>query len=394
MSRRVRGLIVSLAIFQSAVIAANPASAADPVWETNGPPRLDNEHFQRVISKVVAPIARALPSFAGIYLDNTRDGRAVVMLTERDELAEDLMRALAPSDPGIERVLASHTYEELVTAADSALSLWPTITGHDAVGVSVSTQNNGLDVHVLWEDLPAASEAVDEAEGILGVRVHALGSDPLRELTCSDRDHCTNPMKAGNLIRKGNVNGSKCTMGFHVVRGGSNEQFLTAGHCGYPGLSQWYHQGYGYVGSSVANGLTISTSPKFDILRVEMPDSQASPVIFGDNVYLAFSGWEWPMVGSVVWVSAGSSDRVVHNAVIDDYFTYTNASCGCTAKGFKTSQTSGGAPGDSGSPTYVKDPPSLQAFAVGIGVEGQAGYDIAARVGDAVQQWDLTIVTN
>ena len=100
------------------------------------------------------------------------------------------------------------------------------------------------------------------------------------------------------------------------------------------------------------------------------------------------------MVGSVVWVSAGASNRVVYNAVIDDYFTYPNASCGCTAKGFKTSQTAGGAAGDSGSPTYVKDPPSLQAFAVGIGVEGRAGYDIVARVGDAVQQWNLTIVTN
>lgn len=197
-------------------------------------------------------------------------------------------------------------------------------------------------------------------------------------------------MKAGNVVRKGSVNGSKCTMAFHVQLG-SNEQFLMAGHCGWTAPNSWYHQGYGssYVGLVQANGLKILGSPKFDIMRVEMPDTQASQAIYGDPGPVV--GWEWPLVGEIVTVSAGASNRIVYNGVIDDYLTYTNGSCGCAAKGFKTSQTSGGAPGDSGSPTYVDDPPSLYRYAVGLGVVGGSGFDIAARVGDALNYWGLSL---
>lgn len=88
------------------------------------------------------------------------------------------------------------------------------------------------------------------------------------------------------------------------------------------------------------------------------------------------------------------SNRVIYNVVLDDYMTYTNGSCDCTAKGLKTSQTSGGMGGDSGSPTYVRDAgPSLQAWAVGIGAEGRSGYDLVARIGDAMQWYNLALVT-
>jgi len=140
-----------------------------------------------------------------------------------------------------------------------------------------------------------------------------------------------------------------------------------------------------------ANGLKIPGSPKFDIMRVEMPDVQASNRIYGDAGTI--NGWEWPLVGSIVKVSAGVSNRIVFNGVIDDYITYTDSKCGCAAKGTKTSQTLGGMPGDSGSPTYVEDPPSLSRYAVGLGVVGASGYDIVARIGDALQYWGLTLVT-
>ena len=384
---------VILWVLVATLSAASPASAvSEGLWKANSAPSAEDTGFSGVIARQVAPIARGLPHFAGIYLDNTRDGRAVVLLTERDARAESSMSALTPPIPGIEFVVVAHSYAQLVAAADAALAGWKDVAGHSAIAVSVSTMNNGLDVHVAWEDVTSAQGAIAAAEDAFGVPVHILGSDALQELACTDRDHCTTPMKAGNRVRKGSSVGTLCTMAFHI-RIGTNEQFLMAGHCGYSGSNYWYHQGYGsaFLGSEQANGLTIGASPKFDIMRVEMPDAQASPKVYG--VPNQIVGWQWPLNGQAVTVSAGVSDRVITNWVIDDYITYTNGNCGCSAKGTKTTQTSGGSPGDSGSPTFATDPPSLNAYAVGLGVVGGSGYDIVARIGDAIQWWGLGLVT-
>jgi hypothetical protein len=75
-------------------------------------------------------------------------------------------------------------------------------------------------------------------------------------------------MKGGIVIRKGSTGGDRCTMGFHVVAG-SDVQFVTAGHCGYSGSNNWYHQSYGYVGSEQA---TLYGNNGIDIMKDALPN--------------------------------------------------------------------------------------------------------------------------
>jgi hypothetical protein len=78
------------------------------------------------VSETLAPFARSLPTFAGIFVDQHDNGRVTVLLTETDAATVDKIKALDPDpDRGLAIRLASYSFAELSTRRSNARS-----TGH------------------------------------------------------------------------------------------------------------------------------------------------------------------------------------------------------------------------------------------------------------------------
>lgn len=302
-------------------------------------------------------------------------------------------RHTAPNSPGLETRVVEHSYATLKTAVDNAWDAWRAL-GRDEklVGVGLDVINNEVDVHVESADLERALEAERALSGALGVPVEMSGGEAVQTTACGSRESCTGPMKAGIVIHEDSLTGPRCTMAFHV-RYGSDEQFVTAEHCGTGGAGgtqdRWFHQGlpdFGHVEQE--NELRQNG---FDRQRVQLRDAQASTRIYGLSSVVG--NWTWPMVGSAAGVSAGRSDRVVWNVVRNDYYTY--GIDGVTVRGARMDSTPGGAAGDSGSPVFHLM--FARAYAVGTGsgtvtINGVV-YDVFARFGDAAAEWGITPVS-
>ncbi|HEX2766720.1 MAG TPA: hypothetical protein VHR55_08825 [Candidatus Limnocylindria bacterium] len=343
--------------------------------------------YQFRISGDVASVARDLPGYAGMYFDHAADGRAVVLLTAATAASDAALRSAAAGDVfDVKQV--PHSYSALQSAIATTWQRWEeSVEGGQPIAIALNTIANGIDIYVGWVDLAAVANAVDDIERMAGVPVQVLGSDPVSETACNDREHCTSPERAGIVIHRGSpTSTAKCTMAFHV-RYGSDEQFVTAGHCGYGSSQSWYHQGL--PSYAMAPRASLLFGGGIDMRRINLLDSQASAIIY-PNTY-PVGGWRWPLVGENVFVSAGVSDRVVENIVQDDYLTWTSPSCGCVVSGAKMTSTPGGASGDSGSPVFIIGLNKTYAIGTGSGTLGSS--DIFARMGDAVNRWGITLVT-
>ena len=177
-------------------------------------------------------------------------------------------------------------------------------------------------------------------------------------------------------------------MAFHV-RYGSDEQFVTAGHCGWGHMNlNWYHTGLNYAMVPQSNAMYYGG---FDMMRVNLLDSQASSSIYGESYPV--KGWWWPVDWMYDYVSAGYSDRIVRNVVTSTYVSWHSDTCGCWVHGAQSTSTPGGSPGDSGSPVYAWNGSSGN-YALGVAVTNIGGYDQFALIGDAINYWGITLVTS
>lgn len=175
-------------------------------------------------------------------------------------------------------------------------------------------------------------------------------------------------------------------MGFHI-RVGSDEQFLTAGHCGYSGSNSWYHTGYGLVGSEIA---TLYSSGGKDVMRVGLPDAQASNLIYGTSHTGTLGSGALPVVNETVCASEGNNNAIDCGTVSDDWTSWTSTTANYVVYG---GDTDGIYPigGDSGSPLFTRrtvgDDIVIQPKGI---VDTSAG--MFARVVDALSAWNAAIV--
>ncbi len=204
------------------------------------------------------------------------------MLTAHDEALERDIRGRLPADNrGLRFVEAQYTEDTLKAALEALDTVWPEVQpGIPKLKAAVDSAGNRLVVTVSGSDAGRAAGRARDLSDRLGVPVGVAEGPPDRDVVCTDRDHCYSPYKAGDIIRAGSAtSGNTCTMGFHIVIGG-DKQCLTAGHCGCIYTStNWYHTGNGLVGGE--NGTLVGAATPVDIMKIQMPDTQASALVFG-----------------------------------------------------------------------------------------------------------------
>ncbi len=132
-------------------------------------------------------------------------------------------------------------------------------------------------------------------------------------------------------------------MAFHIELG-PDEQFLTAGHCGYSGSNNWFHPGWGLIGSEQA---TLYGPHGFDAMRVQMSDSQDSSNIYG-SIKLVTSARD-SIQGEGVCASLGFGNTWDCGTVVNAATSWTGDACGCLIFG-ADSDNIAVIYGDSGSP--------------------------------------------
>jgi len=348
-------------------------------------------HFAELVNRELIPFVENLPTYGGAWFDQRDAGGLVVLLTEVDAATTDGIEAVLPQPSlGLRFIKVSHTLKTLEDLVDRLPDAWRSIrpdVRHAGTGIDVV--GNGLTLSVFPEDVAEGRTAIDAVTSSMGVPVVLdvqYGGDT-RD-TCTDRDWCANPLQMGNMIRKGSVSGTyPCTMGFHITIGGDN-QFLTAGHCGYENSNTWYHKDLGQVGGEIA---TLYGPGGEDIMRVQMSNSQASERIFdlwSLSVPLNVNpNWGDAQVGEVLCRSGAKSDNIDCGTLYKRWTDWTSDTPdpdiiinGGRMNGIIQID------GDSGAPLYRQfyDPPGYAITAVGIMVHENGGF---GWVKHAIQTW-------
>ena len=333
--------------------------------------------FADKAQQTVLPYVESLPTFGGAFFDHQARGELVILLTATDDAVLEKIHSLAPEGRSARVEMVQYTQAQLSEAVPQAWEAWRAAGGPEAYAISVDTPANAIRIDVDPAEFAEAEKLVDEMRAAIGVPVFiGIGERP-EEAVCTNRDNCYSPMKAGIVIRKGSLNSNtKCTMGFNI-QVGSDEQFMTAGHCGYSGSNNWYHQGYGVVGTEQS---TFYYEGGRDIMSVQISDSQDSSLIYNRSTPVNDS--QWPITGEGVCASRGVSTTAwVCGTITDSYTSWTGGNCGCTIYGADSSIAF--VVGDSGSPIVGS---ISQNVAIGVTNTNLGQFGI---VRDALQEWDI-----
>lgn len=346
--------------------------------------------YQDALLNQLIPAVQNLPGYVDGYFDHDDDSRLILQFERGLEPDNELIASLSPAvdpAPAIESVDYSAG-----DVRDAILRAWESVPNSLAVqAVSFDTESRSVVLEVLpGQREPAAAEAPELARA-LGMPVDVIEAAESEDAACTTRENCYSPMKSGTVIRRGSTTGSRCTMGFHV-QVGTDEQFVTAGHCGYVGSNAWYHAGYPGADCSGSTGCVgFETATQYgpngrDIMRVQMNDAQDS------NVMWAPGGSSSP-VGSAVDPMQGMWTCMTRG-VSESYWTcgwlthtstsWTSDTCGCIVFGAKSGIGATG--GDSGSPIVVGVAGSWRALGILNQTDGKF-----ARVEDALAAWGITI---
>jgi hypothetical protein len=310
--------------------------------------------FAQQAKEAAVPFAQKLPDFAGAYIDQAEGGKLVILFVGGGKAAD--RQAIADLLPagglGVEFRTAKYSFTQLYRAWSGASEAWP--GNMPLLATRIDERANMIWLEVAQDDLPATSRLGDELSTAWGIPVGIRAAESMKDASCTDRLHCTNPMKAGNLVyNKIDSNTiALCTMGFHVSNGSGDvdKQWVTAGHCGYQRDDSWYHWGMpdtDFIGNKTKN---LYTSDGIDIMRVQMPDGQVSKAIWG-------SAWlveteRPPLNDEEVCASLGYTNTVDCGNVSTAFYHWTSSSCGCAQQGADVNGiTIQG--GDSGSPVYA-----------------------------------------
>ncbi len=314
----------------------------------------DRNAFVSAAHERLIPYLRSLPALGGIWVDQRSGGDIVGQLASTDASTVDTIRALAPTGKHAVRVeTVQHTEAQLLDALRGVSRGWA--LRHASVrlvGAAIDEEANGLSVGIAsGSETDLSGLATDlSLEAGVGVTVHevAVGGDA----TCTSRDSCYSPMKAGNKVRDGSTSGANwCTQGFLVVKNGTSDvEFLTAGHCAWNGVgSTWYHQAYGLL---EAEDGTAYGEDGYDVMKVQFPDAQKSVFIYGVSGSQQLTASRSPIQNEGVCFSGAKTAAIVCGTVTAATATWVSQTCGCNVWGGDTNLAP--IPGDSGAPLYAR----------------------------------------
>ena len=323
--------------------------------------------FAVAADRLALPAIRELPTYAASYFDSASDGELVVALTVVDQETVSRISALMPAGSrGIRFVQREVTDAELSSAinrVDELLAIYnPEVV---ASAVAVDTVNAQIVITVRPDDVARSVGAVEAMSKDLQVPMMVVGADFGRDTVCSTRDSCVSPIRVGIRLYKGVIDTfNECTMAFVVYTSSLDLQFLTGGHCGYSGSNNWLHPGL--PGSHIigTDQATLYANNGYDLMRIQMPDAQASGLIYGEPSH-PVSGYAYPIVGTPVCASRGKTNVISCGTITahNTHWISDTANPDYTVWGGDSNIPS--SPGDSGSPLYSK--PFVGA-AVAIGV--------------------------
>lgn len=312
--------------------------------------------FASEIKRSAVPFVNALRASGGVYIDQHQNGGLVVLLTESSEAIEAEIAARMPaSSRGLRVARVTHTEAQLKEGWARAWDVW------NEVAPTLRLQGAGVDIkqnRVLFEvapvDLEGAQGILAALEALLGVRVgvEARAEEEYMDTSCTSRDSCFSPTKAGTEIYKGAIDSvSECTMAFHVVCDDGDIEFVTAGHCGYGGSNNWY------IKDGTSDGLLLGSEQKSlyvsggqDIMRVQLPVGQPSHLIHGESRVYGGSG-ACPIPGQAACASRGTSNVVDCGTVRTLSTSWLSNTANITVKGGDMNDVLS-EPGDSGSPIF------------------------------------------
>ncbi|MCL7453319.1 MAG: S1 family peptidase, partial [Anaerolineae bacterium] len=274
-----------------------------PLTETEAEEVQARFAFAAAAHEAVLPFVESLPTFAGAFFDHQAGGELVILLTAADDLAQAEILSLAPAGRRTKVELVEYTQAQLREALPRARAAWTAIGGPEAYAVVVDTPANAIRIDVDPVNLEEAEKLAAGVGAAIDLPVFVAVGERPQESACTDRENCTSPMRGGIVIYHTKSPGviGQCTMGFHI-QVGSDEQFVTAGHCGYSGSNNWYHTGYGYVGNERN---TQYYNNGRDIMTVQISDSQDSSILYSGTVAVNAT-WD-PYVGEGLCASRGVS---------------------------------------------------------------------------------------
>lgn len=353
--------------------------------------------LQAAVTPELADAARSLVGFAGLYFDHSDNGRLVVQTTRSAQDTAAQLRAVQPDFDQIARVDSVQfdrtELEKGVGAAwDVAARLIPDAT---TTSVSIDSTTNSVLLRVLQADLDVALAQAAEIEREIGVGLTVSVGEIAEPSVCTSRENCYSPMKAGILIRRGSTTAPRCTMGFHVQQG-SDELYVTAGHCDEGAADYWYHKNFNQndCGTGFAVGCigrragTLLANNGSDVAMMQMADDQDSSSVYANST--PASGWWWPIQNEGACSSLGMTGAWDCGTVSDDYYTYNLlGSSGQWYYQLVGADHNGiaGVKGDSGSPIVRQ---ANTGTAIGIASTTGGAF---ARFGDAANAFSISIRT-
>jgi hypothetical protein len=252
----------------------------------------------------------------------------------------------------------------------------------------VDLPGGGVVVEVSAADLKAAQKATAALTAALGapVTVQAAPANAV-DTTCTDRDHCTAPSKAGIRLYKGAIdNHNECTLGFMIITNTGDGQFVTSGHCGYTGSNSWLHPGVSGSHVLATEQATAYHNNGYDVMRVSLADTNLGDHICDETRPVSVEGYGY--VGLAVYDSRGYTDSLDGGTVKSDYVRWLSDTAGYYVYGGSTTGISQ-VGGDSGSPLYERYTSTMGA-AIGIVDTSNGNF---TQVADIDSQLNVYIYT-
>jgi len=334
--------------------------------------------FESTVVTEVVPALEQVDGFLGYYFQRGEDVTVVVVADESDDQVGDHfhVRSLGSRVTVVRR---SFTHEQARAWPTALANRWSADAELPVFNsIALSTDWASLEVTTTAELPKQLQDRVSKMASTLqgSPVIHWSIEPPEVDQACVSRSSCTWPMKAGSLV----TDPETCTVGFHV-RVGSDEQFLTSGHCsGTGGSTTFSHAGWGVVGTTASN---LFQPGWIDVQRVQMSDSQASSAIYGWSSSANITGHRYPGPGETICSSMGVRNETRCGYVASTATSWTSSTCNCTMTGADHNNIPSGG-GDSGSPLFRSGS--------AIGVHATSGGKFTL-VSDAMWLWGIDVVT-